>query len=307
MFKLDNFKNASYNNYRLNYKEIVMRKYYSYLLKKALHIKKFLAVDYIEITPSYHFSEEGHFFYEFAYVDSGTVGVNIGDAEYTLKQGDAILIEPDVHHNYFFTDKGNGSTFIVCFEASCVFLKLLEGQLELSPTERALVSLIYTEAKNAFKFPRVKKLTLLSTPLFGAQDLVENNLENLLIMLIRKKLNSNTEIKFVMNSADFSDKLVDDIIKILKANVYNKISLEAIQNQLYYSKTYLNNNFKKTTGDSIMHYYKTLKIEEAKKLIKNGDSVATISDKLHFENPNYFSKVFKAVTGFTPSHYKKTI
>lgn len=284
-----------------------MRKYYSYLLKKALHIKKLLAVDYIEINSSYHFIEEGHFFYEFAYVDSGCVGINVEGKDYVLKQGDAMLIEPGKAHHYFYTDKGNGSTFIVCFEANCIFLQLLNDKLELSPSERALVSLIYNEAKNAFKFPRVKKLTLLPTPLFGAQDLVENNLESLLIMLIRKKIISNAEIKFVMNSADFSDKLVDDIIKILKANIYDKISLEQIQNQLYYSKTYLNNNFKKTTGDSIMHYYKVLKIEESKKLIKEGNSVATVSDKLHFENPNYFSKVFKAVTGITPSQYKKTI
>ena len=114
-------------------------------------------------------------------------------------------------------------------------------------------------------------------------------------------------LKKSLVSEDFNNKLVNDIMDILKKGIYAKVTLEDIQKSLYYSKTYLNNNFKKITGASIMHYYRNMKIEEAKKLLKKGESVTSISDKLHFESPNYFTKVFRSVTGLTPSKYKQTI
>ena len=76
---------------------------------------------------------------------------------------------------------------------------------------------------------------------------------------------------------------------------------------MFYSKTYLNNIFKKNTGASIMHFYTSLKIKESKKLIRDGLSVSEISNKLYFDSPNYFSKVFKKYTGKTPSEYKRGI
>jgi AraC-like DNA-binding protein len=230
-----------------------------------------------------------------------------GTNKVELNQGDFFLIKPDVAHHYEYNGNDHTNLFIVCFESSADLLELIEGKRTLSPSEREIMSTIFSESRKAFKFPREKKLALLEKPAFGAQQLVENHVESLLINMVRAKLNDKPEIKFVMNSTDFNNKLVNDIIQILKTNLYGKITLEEIQNSLFYSKTYLNNNFKKITGDSIMHYYRVIKIEEAKKLIKNGESITTISDKLFFESPNYFSKVFRSVTGLTPSKYKRTI
>jgi len=284
-----------------------MKKYYSYLIKKVMHIKKLLAVDYLHINSSYEFTEEGHFFYEFAYVDSGSAKCVVNDTECVINQGDFYLIGPDVKHHYQYNGNDSTNLFIVCFECSTDFLELIEGKKTLTQEEREIMSTIFSESRKAFKFPREKKLTLLDKPDFGAQQLVENHVETLLINMVRQKLNNKPEIRFVMNSTDFNNKLVNDIIQILKDGIYGKVTLENIQDLLFYSKTYLNNNFKKITGDSIMHYYRALKIEEAKKLIKKGEPINTISDKLCFESPNYFSKVFRSITGLTPTKYKRTI
>ena len=93
----------------------------------------------------------------------------------------------------------------------------------------------------------------------------------------------------------------------MKENLTEKIDLDYIANKTFYSKTYVNNIFKKNIGYSIMQYYNLLKIEEAKKLLKRGVSVTAIADKLNFESANYFTKAFKKHTGMTPSQYKKTI
>ncbi|MBQ9756026.1 MAG: helix-turn-helix domain-containing protein [Clostridia bacterium] len=284
-----------------------MRKYYSYPVKKVINIKKLIAIDYLYITPDFYFETETHNFYEFAYVDGGTIVCEADGIRTELKQGDFYLIDPFVPHHYEYSHKENAHLFVVCFDSSSDFFELVREKTQLSEDDKKLMSAIFSESKRTFKFPRKGKLELLDAPAFGSQQLIENNIEALLINIIRAKLSDRPEIKFVMNSTDFNNKLVNDIISILKDNLDGKVTLEQIQSLLFYSTTYLNNNFKKITGDSIMHYYRSLKIEEAKKLIKNGESIASISERLYFESPNYFSKVFRSITGLTPSKYKKTI
>ncbi len=284
-----------------------MKKYYSHLVKKVIHVKKLMAIDYTQISSDFNFAEEEHTFYEFAYVDGGTVNCVYKDQVVELKQGDFLLIEPSTPHRYEYTGKNGTHIFVVCFDANSDFFELINGKTTLNDEEKVIMSAVFSECKKTFKFPRNGKLELIDSPAFGSQQLIENYIETLLIHITRNKLYSRPEIKFVMDSMDFNNKLVNDIIGILKQNLYGKITLENIQRILFYSKTYLNNNFKKITGDSIMHYYRYLKIEEAKKLIKKGESITTVSDKLFFESPNYFSKVFRSITGLTPSNYKKTL
>ena len=56
----------------------------------------------------------------------------------------------------------------------------------------------------------------------------------------------------------------------------------------------------------MMQYFIRLKIEKAKKLLRENEiSVTQISETLAFDTPNYFSKTFKKITGYTPLQYKK--
>ena len=111
----------------------------------------------------------------------------------------------------------------------------------------------------------------------------------------------------VMNSVEFENTLVNDIILLLKENVHARITLDDICKHTFYSKTFLNNIFKKNTGNSIIKYYTELKIQRAKELLRENVSPSAVSVQLKFETPTYFTKVFKKYTGMTPSAYQKTI
>lgn len=68
---------------------------------------------------------------------------------------------------------------------------------------------------------------------------------------------------------------------------------------------YCDTVFKKETGFSIIEYFNKLKIEEAKKLIvERADSLTEIALKLGFEDYNYFSRLFKKHTGYSPKQYQ---
>jgi len=58
-------------------------------------------------------------------------------------------------------------------------------------------------------------------------------------------------------------------------------------------------------GSNLNDYVNHVKIEKAKDLIGMHEYMMyEISDMLGFENPYYFSKVFKRITGMTPSDYE---
>ena len=92
------------------------------------------------------------------------------------------------------------------------------------------------------------------------------------------------------------------VTKVIAANQ----GLAAVSSKLHI-QIILNGIFKKNMGYSIMQYYTVLKIQEAKKLLRENVSPTAVSNQLHFESPTYFTKVFKKHTNMTPSAYRKTI
>ena len=78
-----------------------------------------------------------------------------------------------------------------------------------------------------------------------------------------------------------------------------------INNQMFYSKTYLNSIFKAVKGVTIMQYYQGLKIEEAKRLLselKTSDfNIDSIYVDCGFRSRSTFYMVLKKMTGMTPA------
>ena len=284
-----------------------MKKYFNHQIKKAVIVQSLITIESLDISKNFSYPEEVHDFYEFAYIDSGSIFCNIENEKHELKQGDFLLIAPKHKHYYQATNDYSASMFIVCFRCNAEIISVLDKIINLNKESKALMLDIVREAKNAFYFPFQTKLKVLDNPLFGSQQLVESNIERLLIHLIRNVMNNNENVKFVMNSVELENNLVNDLIITLKSNLTEKISLEKISQQAYYSKTFLNTIFKKNTGYTIMQYYNLLKIQEAKKLLRENMSPTAISNLFNFESPTYFTKVFKKYTNMTPTEYKKTI
>ena len=62
------------------------------------------------------------------------------------------------------------------------------------------------------------------------------------------------------------------------------------------------------TGMGAVHYFQVLRMKEAKRLIRESDlSITGIAEKLGFSGIHHFSRVFRKVTGMTPTQYAKSI
>jgi len=68
----------------------------------------------------------------------------------------------------------------------------------------------------------------------------------------------------------------------------------------------LKRRFKAATGTALINYIQNLRIEEAKRLLETTNkAVDEISYKVSYEDLSFFRRLFKRLTGLTPSQYRR--
>lgn len=95
------------------------------------------------------------------------------------------------------------------------------------------------------------------------------------------------------------------IDQYIESNLHTPLSVESIANAFNISKTSVYLTLKQGVGMSVTEYVNYKKIERAKKLMRQGISTNAILEQLAFSDANYFSRVFRKITGTTIREYKK--
>lgn len=92
----------------------------------------------------------------------------------------------------------------------------------------------------------------------------------------------------------------------INENYHHKVVLRDISKAVFMNHTYLSQQFKKEVGISIPKYLEQVRISKALILLRSSDyCISEVAERVGFSNQNYFAKVFKEVTGYSPMKYKK--
>ncbi len=276
-----------------------------------INVTEIVTIHYYEFDSKFEFVGEKHNFWEVVYVDSGTVEIMRDGVSTILKQGEILFHQP----NEFHTIKSYNSSpniFIisfVCRSAAMEYFKRFSSRL--SNNLKPFISSIIAEAESTYVIPKndinLKKLVVKDTAPIGSEQLIKTYLEQFLIILMRSALTKN-EISVFPSKESMETQLVSDIKEYIQSQIENKICIEDICNHFGYSKTYLSQLFKGQTSVSLMRYYNVKKIDHAKRLIRqNKYNFTQISNMLCFDNPQYFSRVFKRITGISPREFAESL
>lgn len=91
----------------------------------------------------------------------------------------------------------------------------------------------------------------------------------------------------------------------IETHYMDDISLQDVAAQLHYSDAYFCRFFKQNFDKNFIMYLSELRVEKAKELLEDMTiNVKDISNKVGFRDSSYFTKVFKRITGVTPSEYR---
>ena len=279
-----------------------MRKYFNHKIKKAIIVDSLITIESLQVSSGFTYPAETHDFYEFAYIDNGAFCCHSEQETVQLFQGECLLIPPHKEHYYTAMQSHSANVFIVCFRSNAEILTVFDKKISLGKELKSLLAEIVQESKNAFSFPFNRKLKLLDSPLFGAQQLVENNLEKLFIQLVRKEIQKNENIRFVMNSTELENNLVHDILVLLQEHVHGRITLDEICQQTFYSKTFLNSIFKKSTGYTLNQYINYKRLLLVRELHAKGQSLLEASTNAGFNNYSHFYRMYVKENGKPPKY-----
>lgn len=286
------------------------KKFYMRTFSSVLNVQKIVTVHYQELYKNYNYSAETHNFWELIYADKEEAFIIVDGEEFRLKQGQIILIRPNVPHSVE-TRKNEPNIFIVSFVCRSHLSELFTRKVLTVPDNlKYLLVNIMSEAEKTYFIPdfnpNLKKLERRRNTEVGGEQIIKNSLELFLIYILRSQSGKASQTIFI-SKADTSSELQDKILAYLSENLYKEFSLDMVCEKLHYGKTYLCTTFKKKTGKSIYETFLKMKINEAKKLIREGENFSTISLKLCFDSLSHFTRTFKKFTGMTPNNYRSSI
>ncbi|SKA88986.1 two-component system, response regulator YesN [Clostridium sp. USBA 49] len=109
--------------------------------------------------------------------------------------------------------------------------------------------------------------------------------------------------------AQYIDKekfvLFKNVEQYIKDNLKEELDLEKTAAKFNLSSYYFSRSFKEVIGINFSDYINMERIKKAKELLKNDNmSIKEVGYKVGYNDPNYFSKVFKKYEGISPKEFK---
>lgn len=210
----------------------------------------------------------------------------------TIKEGYMFLLFPGEWHSYKPNKKTGWEEYWIGFKGINIDNRVTNG--------------FFTGQKPVFKVGLRDEIVQLYKQAIqtatgqnaGFQQLLAGIVNHLLGLAYSLDKNMPFEVSNTVN-------LINKAKIIILEHLFEEIKPEIIAKQLNMSYSWFRKMFKEYTGFAPLQYIQELKVQKAKELLTNTNLTSKeISFRISFENPEYFSMVFKKKTGMTPMQYR---
>lgn len=271
---------------------------------------------YSTIAAPFEINERIIFDYEMIFVSGGKCRLTIDDKEYFCKKNDVVFLRPGIPHKFESTANADFIQphfhFDVCYdEKSEERYVSFKSREKMDNYEQSLIcDDVFKSADIPFVFAPydIEKFRnvffevieiCLKKPcnyeLLYKQKVLE------LIDMILRQFDKNTANKSVSEN----DALIS-VKNYIDNNFLSAITLDSLSGQFYFNKYTLLRKFKSVYKQNIMSYYKELRIDYAKNILKTTSiPIHLLAEKLNFSDIYSFSRFFKASVGCPPTVYRK--
>ena len=276
--------------------------------RRVLEVREIYTVHYFEYTGSYAFAGEQHDFWELLYVDKGAVEVTAGERRRTLEQGQLIFHAPGEFHALSATGVAP-DLVVVSFRCDAPEMAFFRSLVTTAGEgERSLLARIVAEGAAAFSTPlnnpETRALQRREAGPFGGEQLLAAALEELLIRLIRQ---GSVPAAGGRRSRE-DGGVLEQVTGYLAQRLDRPLTLRQVCQDNLVGRSQLQKLFHTHTGGGVMEYFGALKIQAARRMIREGRlNFTQIAARLGFQSPHYFSRRFRQATGMSPSEYARSV
>ena len=257
--------------------------------ESKINISRFYTYHYRIKKTKTPFNGDRHPFWEMHIVLNGGKVLTCEDKIINLSKGQMYLIPPHKFHSYVITET-DMEYIVLTFDMDFV---PPDAAYNLSEDNINLIRIMIKEMRENFPGGN-----------FNDESKTAPQTLKLLAELLILRAVSHDAIPCVRNAK--SDTF-ETAVSFMNANILERITLTDIANHCKISNSSLKKLFKLHTRKGVMHYFNGLKMEYAKKMLKDGNQISTVADELNFSSQAYFSAAFKQYTGISPLAFKKKI
>ena len=251
------------------------------------------------------FIEHAHDFFHIVMYTSGHGEYSTDAKFYSAQPGTCVLIHPGQRHDFvsrwkqsvyseitFSYQDRSGSPLRITFEK---LLSIFTG-FEIALPARVDLPI---DQMHVLK----NLLTVLTDHLNSAHLVSEYHANHDLVMIF----NFLAGIAAAKNELSFSEARFERTKHYIDEHYFEQITIDQLAGMIGVSKGYFFREFKKRFAVSPLAYQQMIRIEAAKTLLKTTSlQCGDIADRIGFNDPFFFNRVFKKHTGLTPLQYRKS-
>lgn len=101
---------------------------------------------------------------------------------------------------------------------------------------------------------------------------------------------------------------MEQAVAYIQENYNMDLNMAVVSNYVSMNYSMFSYAFKKYTGKNFVSYLKEIRVNEAKRLLEKTDMrVIEISRQVGYENEKHFMKIFKTVSGVSPTEYRRNM
>lgn len=238
----------------------------------------------------------GRLDFQLLYIAAGKAHFHFDGKEQIVTAGHMVLYRPKEPQKYEYYGEDQTEVYWVHFTGGNV--------------TNILRSYGLTDDKKVFYCGSGLDYQNLFRSMINELQMCKENYAEMLVMYLRQI--------FIMLQRYFSNSLKTDnthvIEEIDKATLYfnehysEDISIDEYAQNNHVSVSWFIRNFKHCTGSTPMQYILSKRIYNAEILLQDSTyNITEISEIVGYDNPLYFSRIFKKVKGLSPSEYRKSI
>ncbi len=275
----------------------------------AVSVTRIANIHYFEFTDQYKTHSDAHNFCELVYIDKGALLIESEGFSGILTDGHMLIHRAGEMHSLSCSGGLAPGVIIIGFSCDCPLLSTFsETPTALSQKEKRLLSEILKDGMSVYMppydMPNTVDMKKREFYPFGADQLLKNHIEELLISLIRRKKEEGS----FLDVSDSGNTVVSHITQYINEHFTERITLDSLCFLFATNKTTLCRDFKSEHGKTVLEYINALKIKEAKRLLRTQKYTATeVADLVGYSSLHYFSRTFKCITGISPKHYFETV